>query len=116
MEWSGNEGDLGNAVIEFICEFQGFEKNEINLESRLLNDLWIYGDDAVELILAFGRKFNVDVSEFMSSEYFLNEGSLFAPLFYCHLNFLFVKRKVIKVKDLMSAIYAGKLNHDVIGN
>jgi hypothetical protein len=78
-------------------------------ETRLYEDLGIYGDDAIEYLIAFGKKFNVEVSKFMAADYFKGEGiDLFAMF-----------RKVTTYKPLTlgqleKAIIAGKLNDEVI--
>lgn len=43
-------------------------------ETRLEEDLNIYGDDSVDFLIAFGTEFNVDVSKFMAADYFSGEG------------------------------------------
>lgn len=60
--------------------------------TRIEIDLGITGDDAIEFILAFGKEFCVDVSEFRVSDYFKGEGWSFSE-FFC-------KREKGKFKDL----------------
>lgn len=84
-------------------------------ETRLEKDLKITGDDAVEFIVAFGREFNVDVSQFMAADYFGPEGDVILPAI---LNFLTgrrrPRRKILTIGHLEKAVFAGKLDEDVI--
>ncbi|MDQ2752415.1 MAG: DUF1493 family protein [Bacteroidota bacterium] len=49
-------------------------KGKITSSTLLQKDLGIYGDDASELIVKYGKVFNVDVSEFNIAEHFRAEG------------------------------------------
>jgi hypothetical protein len=40
----------------------------------LYEDLGIYGDDATDLLISYGKRFNVDVSKFMAADYFKGKG------------------------------------------
>jgi hypothetical protein len=68
----------------------------------------IRGDDALDLILRFGKKFKVDVSGFMAADYFEGEG----------MNWLMPDiqpgKKILKIKHLEKAVVAGKLDESVI--
>ncbi len=58
---------MNDQLIDFISEFSGIRKSKINSDSRLLEDLRIYGDDSTELLVAYGKEFDVDVSNFMAA-------------------------------------------------
>ncbi len=97
--------------LEQFIEEQGFSSNENLKETTLLErDLRITGDDAVEFILAFGQKFNVDVSKFRLDEYFEAEGILgpFFSFFYRYIGSS--TKKKIKIKDLLDAMETHILN------
>ncbi|EKU91611.1 DUF1493 family protein [Bacteroides oleiciplenus] len=95
---------------EFI-ESQGIMCESYLRETTLLErDLRITGNDAVEFILAFGKKFNVDVSKFRLDEYFEAEGilGLFFPFFYKYINS--PSKKKITIKELLDAMESHVLN------
>ena len=72
-------------------------------------DLGVYGDDAVEFLIAYGRAFQVDVSQFMTAEYFDGEGldilAWFKPA---------KKRKELTVGQLQQGIAAKRLDEQVL--
>jgi acyl carrier protein len=90
----------------FLVRQAAVEEGEVTSEASLENDLGIYGDDATEIIIAFGKEFNVDVSRFMAADYFSGEAFIF----------LGKKRKTkdLKVSHLEKAIDAGRLDEKVI--
>ena len=72
-------------------------------------DFGIYGDDAVEFLLAYAAAFKVDVSRFMAADYFAGEGldllAWFKPI---------KKYKELTVLHLQQGIAAGRLDETVI--
>ncbi len=48
-------------------------------DTTLREDLRLWGDDAVEFIAEFGKKFDVDLSELQLEKYFPPEGDLILP-------------------------------------
>jgi acyl carrier protein len=72
-------------VIEFIAKELGISKMKLKMESRMFHDLGVDGDDAGEFIVAFSKRFDVDISDFIFNDYFGNEGcnpfALFISLF-----------------------------------
>jgi len=89
--------------------------------ARLYEDLGIYGDDAVEFLIDFGKEFNVDVSNFMAADYFKGEPGVD---FITPIINLFKKDKIKPVKatktltlgHLEKAIKAGRLDEEVINS
>jgi len=87
--------------------------NKITLDSRLQEDLDITGDDAYELIVNYGEKFNVDISRFMASFYFAGEGDMFWRLF----RFLTKNKRTHKeltIGHLLKGIKYKRLDEEVI--
>lgn len=89
--------------------------------TKIADDLGCVGDDAEELLIAYGKKFNVDVSEFQFSEYFIGEG--FDPIgglihFVKYLTNGFRTStpplKTLTIGHLIKGIQAGRLNEAVI--
>jgi acyl carrier protein len=103
---------------DFVVEQAGVYENEVTPNTRLYDDLGIYGDDAFELLVEYGKKFNVDVSNFMAADYFKGEGGI--DLIIDGLARLFTGKisssglKVLTVRDLEKGILAGKLDDEVI--
>ena len=103
---------------EFIVEESGVYNEEVTPDARLYDDLGIYGDDASELLVKYGKKFNVDVSKFMAADYFKGEGGIdwiidgLARLFTGKI--ISSGLKVLTVRDLEKGIFAGKLDEKVI--
>jgi acyl carrier protein len=109
-----------NKLKEFIVQQAGVDENEITPDTRLYEDLGIYGDDAFELLIEYGKKFNVDVSKFMAADYFEGEGGKgLIDVIYSVIKFFTgsipsTKLNVLRVNDLENGIKAGKLNESVI--
>jgi acyl carrier protein len=107
--------ELFNKVKEFAVNQAAVEENEVTESASIEDDLGVYGDDAVEFIIAFGKKFNVDVSKFMAAEYFSAEGDVILPAI---IRFLTgkkqPKRKNLTIGHLEKAIVAGRLDEEVI--
>ncbi len=101
-----------NKLISFISEIQGIPTNRFHYNSRLVDDLNIYGDDAYELLSAYVHEFNVDASNFNFDHYFPSEGSLF---WICKI-FNFLPNLKITISHLMDGIIAGKLDDLMIVN
>lgn len=60
-------------IITLISRATGIHSNDIRLDSRLLHDLGVSGDDAAELLETFSRHFSVDMSGFSFPVYFTGE-------------------------------------------
>lgn len=99
-------------MLNYKC---GVNKNKILISSKLEDDLGLTGDDAVEFIVDFSKKFNVDMSNFIISDYFSNEAFDFIGSF---INFFKRKEVVVKksltVGNLLKIIEVGKLDEDTI--
>lgn len=79
-------------------------------ETALETDLGICGDDAVDFLIAFGKEFSVDVSNFMFGDYFDGEGM---PIV---LRARKVPKKTLNLGHLERAVIAGILDESVIAN
>lgn len=58
----------------FVIKERGKYRFELNENHSLQSDLKIYGLDAVDFILNFGKRFGVDVSNFDAEKYFKPDG------------------------------------------
>lgn len=108
--------DLLNALKAFIEKQAGRNTDKIKLDNTL-DDLKIYGDDAIEFIIAFGKEFNVDVSRFMAAKYFAPEGD---PILPAIIRFFSskedVKSKRLTIAHLIKAINMRRLDEEVINS
>lgn len=68
----------------------------------LENDLGVTGDDGIDLIKAYAKEFNVDISGLTYSKYFYREPDFFSAPH--EIDYL------IRVKDLLKGIITGELN------
>ena len=102
-------------LVEFIRHECAIPiEEEINANTRMYSDLGVYGDDAVELLVAYAKTFDVDVTHFMAADYFKGEGadilgfmlSLFKPAEQA--------QKELTVGHLQKGIEAKRLDEQVI--
>jgi len=60
-------------VVRFISDTLSIPIQSIQDSSSLNHDLKVDGDDAMDFIVAFSKYYNVDISEFVFSDYFGGE-------------------------------------------
>ena len=102
---------LSTALVDFIRAESGVGDSEpITAQTRLQDDLGVYGDDATDLLLAYAKTFHVDVSRFMAADYFDAEGldvlAWFRPTK--------LQRKALTVGHLQRGIEAQRLDEAII--
>jgi len=100
---------------KFISDFCGISVNKIAADSKLESDLRLYGDDTVELILAYSKKYNVDISQFQGKNFIAPEGDTVLPFIANMFTKSKKKRMDITVLNLLDGITAGRLDGTVIG-
>jgi hypothetical protein len=88
-------------LVSFICEETGVDLIHINRETLIEEGLGVTGDEAINLIKNFGKRFNVDLNGFQYSLYFYPEPGLL-------VNYKNVKP--IRIGDLEKAIELGVLD------
>lgn len=93
-------------LIKFIFEVRWEYDFPITLETKISKDLKIYGDDATEFMIAYGKRFNVNVSRFMVDEYFADEGMF--------TFFLDPPKKTLTINHLIKGIEIGRLDEEVM--
>lgn len=102
-----NKNEILEELKQLLEEQQGVVSSEVDETTRIEEDLRITGDDAVEFLIAFGKKFDVDVSRFNVADYFYGENWPFDWLGY-KIRELFSKKKYVKkvltIGDLLEAI------------
>jgi acyl carrier protein len=111
------KSEMFETLKAFIIKETYEENIEITPNTIIETELGVTGDDAVNFIIAFGKKFNVDVSNFMAADYFEGEGfDLIGSLIRAITGKKKPKKKVLTVGDLDRAVKAGKLDESVIEN
>lgn len=106
-------------IIKLIETKMGRYNIPIVRETCLEKDLGMSGDDAMEFIISFGKKFNVDVSKFMAADYFAGEGiDIFGSILGAITGKKQNKRikKELTVHHLEKAIIAGRLDEEIINS
>jgi len=110
------DDSIFNNLKEFVIKQSCVNDEEVTRETRIEDDLGVSGDDAVDFLIAFGKQFNVDVTNFKTAVYFSSEFDV--TLGSCIIRFITGKpkrlRKVFNVGHLEMGIYAGKLDYEVI--
>lgn len=106
---------------EMEADLFSFVKNEssvdddISFDTRLEEDLWIYGDDAIEFMLKYAEQYNVDVTRFEAANYFSSEAR---SLVWSILRSFFRKestsKKSLTIRHLFEGIKNGRLDEDII--
>lgn len=98
--------ELKKFVVEQRWEY-GFP---LTRETTLKKDLSLWGDDAVEFIENYGKRFNVDLSKLDLKKYFPPDGDFILPAI---LRMLFLKKQPeylpLTLGDLEEAVRKGKL-------
>lgn len=107
--------ELFARIKDFVVNKAAVEEEEVTENASIEDDLGVSGDDAVEFIISFGKRFNVDVSKFMAAEYFSPEGDVILPAL---IRFFTGKKKRkhkdLKIIHLEKAVIAGRLDEEVI--
>jgi len=104
-------------LIKLIVDQSGVYEKEVLREASIEDDLGIYGDDAIDLLVAYGKEFNVDLSRFMAADYFSPEGDAILPaIIRAFTGKSKPVRKVLTVGHLEKGIHAGRLDEEVINS
>ncbi len=72
---------LESDVIEIVAEESGRQKSQVSLDSTLLDDLGVDGDDAWELLERLHERYKVNFSEFEFMRHFRNEPCFKGPIY-----------------------------------
>lgn len=109
--------EIFKKIKEFTVKETGIKESKVTEDASLEKDLGISGDDAVDYIVAFSKKFNVDISNFMGADYISGEGiDIISPIIR-----LFTKKtekiqKELTMRHLEKAVIAGRLDEEVISS
>jgi hypothetical protein len=101
---------ISTVLTDFIRLECGISESETIVASTgMQRDLGVYGGDAVEFLLAYGKAFQVDISQFMAADYFDGEGAGF-PAWFKPVR----KRKELTIGHLQQGIATGRLDEQTI--
>lgn len=107
MEWAHEE------VRKLVAARSGQRLELIKSDSRLFHDLGIDGDDAEELLVAFGERFNLPINDFPFAQYFGSEvGAGWRHLLMAFLGFRQNRFKPLTIQQL--ADWAEQRSHEGI--
>lgn len=109
--------EVFNLIVALIEAKMGKYSMEITSKTCLDKDLGIIGDDAVELLLEYGAKFNVDLSGLNMKKYFVPEGDTIFPMI---LRYFTGKKdpkdSELTIGHLEKGVFAERLDEDVINS
>ena len=109
--------EIFERIKKFVVKKIGVDEEEVVRNASLQNDLGIYGDDAVDFLVAFGKEFQVDVSNFMAADYFKPEGiDVLGSIENLFTKGSINQRKDLKIAHLEKAVIAGRLDEEVINS
>lgn len=104
-------------IANLVVDKMGKYRKPLTRQTSLEKDLGMSGDDAVEFLLEFSKKFNVDIGNFKFKECFSPEGDFILPAI---LRFLTGKKSEkhaeLTLGDLERAVLAGRLDDNTIRN
>ena len=66
-----------NILVSFIREEISEYRINIDQQTLIEDDLGVTGDEAIELIQTFAKKFDINITDFEYSKYFYPEPSIF---------------------------------------
>ena len=74
---------LDDSVMDFVSGFTGVKRSRLTSTSTLLGDLGVDGADGWELLESFGKRFQVDLSQFQANRHFGPEDlPIYAPFLW----------------------------------
>lgn len=107
--------EIFNKLKAFVVKQAGVNNEEVIPEAKIEDDLGVTGDDAVDLLIAYGKTFNVDMTKFMAADYFDGEGDSVLPAILR----IFTRKKkkvnkVLTIAHLEKGIIAGRLDEEIM--
>lgn len=109
---------IERGVKRFVARELAVRVGRLKLETTLFGDLRTDGDDGFDLIVAFGKEFNVDIRRFDPAKHFGPEGLGCEPVgcIYSIYQAIFLKLnpheiaglKPIRIRDLVDAAETGQ--------
>jgi acyl carrier protein len=91
-------------IISVLVRRSGLKRNQISDSSRLVQDLELDGDDAIDALLEISKHYSLDIADFDASLYFRSE-----PNFLSIFQTKKVPKNEITVGQLIAAAQQGRL-------
>lgn len=101
-------------LFQFVKDQSAVSDIDIDMDTDLQDDLGIRGDDSVDFLIAYGKRFEVDISNFMAADYFNGEGLGLLSYIGAKLFGSKEERKPFTVNYLYKGIIAGRLDDEII--
>lgn len=95
-------------IYEFLFQETGKVINDESPNYRIQKDLNIYGDEAVDFLTKFSKKFNVKIDNFIFDDYFDPEIDKIS-LFILNVFRKKIIKKELTIENLKEAIKKGEL-------
>ena len=99
--------DAEECVVSVIARRSGLDRSRICSEARLVQDLKLDGDDAIDTLLEIAKQFDMDMTGFDAGLYFRSEPNLLS-IFRSKR----VPKKEITVGQLVDAARHGRLTSE----
>jgi len=111
------DNEIFEKIKSFVEEQRWKYPFKLEKTTTLDGDLSINGDDAKDFIRDFGRKFNIDVANFIAVTQFETDGDVILPGMVRFLSGMKkINFKYIKLGDLERAVISGKLDETILKN
>ena len=107
--------EIFESIKIFVIKETCTRKFPLERTTSIEATLGVTGDDAYELMINYGKQFNVDIKQFMFSDYFKNEGrDIFGGIFRFVAGKKPKIRKELTLGDLEKGVIAGRLDEEII--
>ena len=102
---------LEKKIKQLVAQETEVRVEKLALETRLLEDLGVDGDDAFELLEKYSETFKVDFSKFQFSKYFGQEAGLdiLSIFFYLFFPSHIPQSEPLTIQDLVDAANIGEI-------
>ncbi len=108
MNLHNTDEKLLDELVAFLKKQTGVYDILITRKTLIEDELGVTGDDAEDLLIAFSKKYNINISNFEFAKYFYDEPGVF--------NFQNRQVEQLTVGHLEKAIIAGRLDEEVINS
>lgn len=99
-----------DTFISWFLEIPGLKRKQVLPSTRLFHDLGIDGDDVLEIMLPYEKKYGVDLTDFAFSRYFGSEfGAGWRYWFHKSTSFRFCRFQPLTIQDLYNGALQKKL-------
>jgi acyl carrier protein len=109
--------EIFDKLKSFVIKEAVVEDEEVTRDAQLENDLGVTGDDAIDFLIAYGKAFNVDVTNFKAADYFDGEGTpILSEIIRAFTCKKMKTKKVLTISHLEKGIIAGRLDEEIINS